>query len=383
VRPGGPFHGYLSFSPPTAGSAGELQRVEAAVEKGFADYRLDNVANAIYQFVWDEYCDWYIEIAKVQIADRRRGAAARHAPHADPRARDRAAPAAPDHAVHHRRAVGAVAPVAGRKRRRPTGIVARRTRRRSSRRIDPQADAWVAKLKALVGATRSLRSEMNLSPASACRSTRSAMRPSSSGRAAAEGAGQAVGGAAVRRRGAFAQATRQSPVAVAGDARLALHVEIDVAAESERLDKEIARLEGEIAKASAKLANESFVARAPAAVVDQEKQRVAEFTATLAGCKIKCDAWRRRLESRCAAAWRQQLVDARATAHALRRRDSRVVLATRGVICSVSMPAAAAVVERAGLQAVEPGGGDAPAGQCRRPGACSSNSPECAMLTIT
>jgi valyl-tRNA synthetase len=79
---------------------------------------------------------------------------------------------------------------------------------------------------------------------------------------------------------AFADATRDSPVAVVGATRLALQVRIDRAAELTRLAKEIERLDGEIAKANAKLGNERFVARAPAAVVDQEKRRVAEFTAT-------------------------------------------------------------------------------------------------------
>jgi valyl-tRNA synthetase len=72
-----------------------------------------------------------------------------------------------------------------------------------------------------------------------------------------------------------------APVAVVGDTRLMLKIEVDRDAERARLQKEVARLEGEIAKAQAKLANESFVARATAAVVAQEKERLASFGATL------------------------------------------------------------------------------------------------------
>jgi len=72
-----------------------------------------------------------------------------------------------------------------------------------------------------------------------------------------------------------------APVQVVGDTELMLHVAIDVEAESARLGKEVARLEGEINKAQNKLSNARFVDRAPAAVVAQEKERMAQFGLTL------------------------------------------------------------------------------------------------------
>ena len=81
---------------------------------------------------------------------------------------------------------------------------------------------------------------------------------------------------------AWEKEAQNAPVSVVGGARLALFVEIDVAAEKVRLSKEATRLQGEITKANAKLGNEAFVAKAPPAVIEQEKKRVADFGATLA-----------------------------------------------------------------------------------------------------
>ena len=140
----------------------------------------------------------------------------------------------------------------------------------------------MAQLKGLVGSCRNLRSEMALNPGQ--RVPLLTFGESDFVRSAAPVLEALARLSEVRVQAdeaAFAAPTQASPVAVQGHIRLALHVEIDVAAETERLGKEITRLEGEITKAEAKLGNESFVARAPAAVVAQERERVAGFRQAL------------------------------------------------------------------------------------------------------
>jgi len=282
--PGGSAHGYMAFSAADKWISNELARTMATVAEGFASYRLDNVATAIYQFVWDTYCDWYLEIAKVQLAE---------ATAAGDEARQRATrrtlirtlesvlrllhPIAP---FITSELWTAVAPVAGRQDA-PSLAQAAYPEAQAGRN-DAEADAWMAKLRALVDACRSLRGEMGLSPAE--RVPLYTLGDEAFMAQAAPILKTLAKLAEVKvfsDAEAFAQASALAPVAVQGAVRMALHVAIDVAAEHARLGKEIARIAGEITKAEAKLGNESFVARAPEAVVAQERARLGEFKSTL------------------------------------------------------------------------------------------------------
>ncbi|WHZ10625.1 MAG: Valyl-tRNA synthetase [Burkholderiaceae bacterium] len=273
--------GMLHFSQADRWIVGELQRVEAAVEHGFSDLRLDNVANAIYAFVWDEYCDWYIEIAKVQL---QQGSPAQR--RATRRTLIRVLEAAlrllhPVTPFITAELWAQVAPIAGRATA-DASISTAPYPKAQPERIDAAADAWMTQLKDVAGVCRRLRGEMNLSP-------ERRVPLLASGDAAFIAAAAPLLKALAKLSevrvlddaAAWADATRQAPVAVHGSLRLALHVEVDKAAESARLRKEVARLGGEIAKAAAKLGNQAFVAKAPAAVIEQERRRVQEFTATL------------------------------------------------------------------------------------------------------
>ncbi|BET10711.1 valine--tRNA ligase [Pandoraea sputorum] len=278
--------GQLDFSRADRWIVSLLQRVEADVAKGFADYRFDNIASAIYKFVWDEYCDWYVELAKWQI---------QNGTPAQQRATRRtllrvletvlrlAHPIIPfiTEALWQK-----VAPLAGRypadKAPGEASIMVQPYPVADTSKIDESDEAWMQQLKAAVDACRNLRGEMNLSPAQRVPLLVAGDVPFLTSIAPYLQTLAKLSEVQVLADEATLDAQAAgAPLAVVGANKLALKVEIDVAAERERLGKEVKRLEGEIAKCHGKLSNESFVARAPANVVELEKQRLVDFEAVL------------------------------------------------------------------------------------------------------
>jgi len=251
-----------------------LQDAEGEIRAQLDAYRFDLAARALYEFVWNSYCDWYVELAKVDLArgdaDAQRGTRRTLVRVLEAILR-LAHPFIP---FITEELWQTVAPLAGKSG--PTISLQPYPAPDMSKR-DPVAAAEIATLQALVESVRSLRSQMGL--AAGAKAPLIAAGP-------LEALARFTPYLAALARLSDVQVvgelpTTDAPVQIVGETRLMLHVEIDVAAERERLGKEIARIEGEEAKARAKLANEGFVARAPAAVVDQERARLAAFGATL------------------------------------------------------------------------------------------------------
>ncbi len=269
-----------------------LQRAESEIGQQLNDYRFDLAAQALYQLVWDEYCDWYLEIAKVQIQN-----------------------GTPEEQRTTRRTLlrvletmlrlahpfipfiteelwQTIAPMAGRKTHETILLAGYPVC--DPQRIDTVAEAQVERLKGLVSACRNLRGEMNLSPATKVPLIVATKKADQDNLAEAVPVLKSLAKLADVRFVEILPTDALAPVAILGNVQLMLEVAIDVPAEIARLEKEIARLDGEIKKAEGKLSNASFVDRAPAAVVEQERQRMTDFGNTLAMLKPQLEKLQQR-----------------------------------------------------------------------------------------
>lgn len=274
----------LDYTPVDKWIINELQRVEAEIDKLFPEYRLDLIAQHLYQFIWNTYCDWYVEFAKVSL---------QNGSEAQARATRRTLlrvleailrlthPIMPFITEELWQTVAPLAGMAQANGKPIDSIMLAPYPVADMGKIDADADAFTHEMQTLIEATRNLRGEMNLSPAQ--------KEPLLIAAPAAQHARIHAYAPYLKALAKLSEvsvveqlpANSGAPVQIVGTVELMLQVKIDVAAETERLTKEIKRLEGEIAKAQGKLSNENFVAKAPAAVIEQEQKRVADFGATL------------------------------------------------------------------------------------------------------
>jgi len=260
----------LEFSAADKWMIGKLQQAEAEIGDHFNNYRFDMASRTVYELVWDTYCDWYVEFAKVQIAggDEAQQRATRRTLVRVLEAMLRLAhPIIPfiTEELWQR-----IAPLAGKQ---GDSIMLQPYPQAKLSLIDQISLDNIHLLQEMINACRKLRSEMSLSPAQRVPLL-----------VAGDDLTLHAAAPYLQALGKLSEVSvlddlpdTDAAVAIVGDFKLMLKVEIDVVAERERLDKEIFRLSGEITKAQNKLANSSFVERAPAAVVEQERKRLDEF----------------------------------------------------------------------------------------------------------
>ena len=254
---------------------GRLQQTEAAAAEAFETYRFDLAAQTLYEFMWNDYCDWYIELAKVQIQT-----GCPTTQRTTRRTLVRVLEAAlrllhPIIPFITEELWQAVAPLANAKT--ADSIMLAAYPEADPEKIVQAAFDQMAQLQDLIGAVRNLRGEMGIAP--------NVKAP-----LFVEGS---VPEALLKYLPALTRLTEaktvdrlpeneDAPVAVCNGARLMLKVEIDKAAETARLSKEAEKLQKALDKLNAKLAKPGYTEKAPAHLVEKDKAELAELEEKMA-----------------------------------------------------------------------------------------------------
>ena len=260
-----------------------LNRTLADVEAHFTTYRFDLLAQALYEFTWNEFCDWFLELSKPALNGG--DAAAADSTRRTLlvvletllRALHPIIPFLTEEIWHE------VAPklgIAG------DTISLQVYPRAADLPADDAADAEIEWLKAVLTQIRRIRSEMNIAPGKTIPLLFAAGNASDRNRTAKFASEiEFLARTESQRWLDTGETEPASAAAIIGELKLLIPLAglIDIDAERARLAREIMRIEGEIDKSNAKLGK--FGANTPAAVVEQEKQRLADFTTTLAGMR--------------------------------------------------------------------------------------------------
>ena len=263
--------GYLSFSQADRWIVSKLQQTLKNIEHAYSEYRFDLVAQELYQFIWDEFCDWYLEFAKVQIQQGNES---------QKRATRRTLLSTLESIL---RLAHPVMPFITEEiwqiiipliRKDFESITLEKFPTSREEKIDDHSIEWVSTLKKLIDNVRSLRSEMNISPAN-----KIPLALSGNKKELEEYLPYLIGLAKL----SDAEITsdlpnKDAPVAIINDYKIMLNIEVDKEAEAIRLKKEIEKVDIDLNKAGIKLSNENFVSKAPKEIIKQEKERLSKFS---------------------------------------------------------------------------------------------------------
>ena len=250
---------------------GKLQQAEAAVAEAFETYRFDLAAQTLYEFVWNEYCDWYIELAKVQIqtgcptTQRTTRRTLVRVLETILRLLHPIMPFITEELWQ------VVAPLANAKT--ADSIMLAAYPQADKEQIVQTAFDKMAALKDLVEEVRKLRGEMGIAP-----NVKAPLFVE--GSAELEGLLKYLPSLTRLTEAKLVDSlpeAEDAPVAVCNGARLMLKVEIDKAAETARLSKEAEKLQKALDKLNAKLSKPGYVDKAPEHLVEKDKAELAEL----------------------------------------------------------------------------------------------------------